>query len=241
MDLKIKDVAELLNVSEITIRNWVGNALIPAYKINGQYLFSRPEIESWVINHKLKTDEGVSPFCTNQKKKTSEAESKQSAGSQKFSLYRALHKGQVLNQIPGTEKEDVIRNATEQLSHAEKVDSEMLADMLIDREKLQPTALNNGIAVPHTRDFVLSPTHDIVVFAFPEKPIAYGALDGEPVHTLIFLFACSDKRHLHLLAKIAHLSSQEPIRKMLQERPNKEKLLEFIEGWERAIPGPQED
>jgi nitrogen PTS system EIIA component len=96
------------------------------------------------------------------------------------------------------------------------------------------------MAVPHTRDFVLTLTHDVVIFAFPEKPIPYGALDGEPVHTLIFLFACNDKRHLHLLAKIVHLSSQKHIRKMLQDKPNKEKLLEFIESWEGAIPNPQE-
>lgn len=239
MDLKIKDVAELLNVSEITVRKWVEDNQIPTYKISGQYRFSRPEIETWVMNHKLTQDGGVSPFSIQVKPKLSETDHKPTPGSQKFSLFRALHKGQVLSHIPGSEKEEVIRTSTKLLT--QNIDHEMLADMLIDRERLHPTALNNGIAVPHTRDFVLSPTHDVVVFAFPEEPIAYGALDGEPVHTLIFLFACNDKRHLHLLAKIAHLSNQPSIRKMLQERPGKEKLLEFIESWEGAIPAPQDD
>ena len=239
MDLKIKDVAELLNVSQITVKKWVESAIIPTYKINGQYRFSRPEIESWVMRHKLKTEEGISPFSIEVKKTSTD--STPTAGSQKFSLYRALHKGQVLANVQGLAKEEVIRKCTKLLAQTQKIDSEMLAEMLIDRERLHPTALDNGIAVPHTRDFVLSPTHDVVIFAFPEKPIPYGALDGESVHTLIFLFACNDKRHLHLLAKIAHLSSQETIRKMLQGKPNKEKLLEFLEGWERAIPSPQED
>lgn len=236
MDLKIKDVAELLNVSQITIQKWVEDGLIPTYKIDSQYRFSKQEIESWVMSHKLTTKEGVSPFSIKPKKDVSDKNP--TAGNQKFSLYRALHKGQVLHNISETGKEDVIRKSTKLIAETQKIDSEMLSEMLIDRERMHPTALNNGIAVPHTRDFVLSPTHDVVVFAFPDKPIAYGALDGEPVHTLIFLFACNDKRHLHLLAKIAHLSSQESIRTMLKKKPNKDQLLEFIEGWERAIPTP---
>lgn len=236
MDLKIKDVAELLNVSQITVQKWVEDGLIPTYKIDGQYRFSKQEIESWVMSHKLTTKEGGSPFSI--KQKSTPSESNPTAGNQKFSLYRALHKGQVLHNIAENGKEDVIRKSTKLIAETQKIDSEMLSEMLIDRERLHPTALNNGIAVPHTRDFVLSPTHDVVVFAFPDKPIPYGALDGEPVHTLIFLFACNDKRHLHLLAKIAHLSSQESIRQMLQQKPSKDQLLEFIEGWERAIPTP---
>jgi len=36
MDLKIKDVAELLNVSETTIRRWLKDGKIPAYQLNHQ-------------------------------------------------------------------------------------------------------------------------------------------------------------------------------------------------------------
>lgn len=240
MDLKIKDVAELLNVSEMTVHRWIGDAKIPVYKIHGQYRFSRPEIESWVLSHKFKNSEGLSPFSA-EVKPNSLNEAKQTSGSQKFSLFRALHKGQVFGPISGSDKEVVIRTCTKLLEKTQNIDSEMLADMLIDRERLQSTALNHGIAVPHTRDFVLSATHDVVVFAFLDKPIPYDALDGIPVHTLIFLFACNDKRHLHLLAKIAHLSSQPEIRKLLETQPSKESLLEYIEKWERSIPNPQDE
>mgnify|MGYP003330610149 CR=1 FL=1 len=50
MDLKIKDVAELLNVSETTIRRWLVGGQIPAYRLNHQYRFSRLEIENWMKN-----------------------------------------------------------------------------------------------------------------------------------------------------------------------------------------------
>ena len=88
------------------------------------------------------------------------------------------------------------------------LDAGVIGDLLLDREALQPTALSNGIAIPHTRDFLLNAHYDVVTIAFLKNPIDYGALDGKPVHTLFFLFATDDKKHLHLLAKIAHLSSQ---------------------------------
>lgn len=98
-----------------------------------------------------------------------------------------------------------------------------------------PTALNNGIAVPHARDFLTKGPFDSVVIVFPEKAIEYGALDGKPVHTLFFLFACSDKRHLHLLAKIAHLCSDEQALQFLRTRPDKKKILEFIKHSEGSL------
>lgn len=243
MDLKIKDVAELLNVSETTIRRWLSDGKIPAYRINHQYRFSRFEIEDWVMSHKLgKTNNGVSPF--NELGKTENDEEKNIlafGGSKQFSLYRAIHKGGVIHRVPGNTKEEIIRTTMKIIAKDLNLDADVLTDLLLDREALQPTALNNGIAIPHTRDFLMNAHNDVVPVVFPEKPIAYGALDGKPVHTLFFLFACDDKRHLHLLAKIAHLSSQANTLDLLQMQPTKEKLLEFIKNWESNIQQAKED
>ena len=50
MDLKIGDVAELLQVSEKTIRRWLAEEKIPSYRINDQYRFSLMEIENWMMS-----------------------------------------------------------------------------------------------------------------------------------------------------------------------------------------------
>ncbi|KAF3362842.1 Nitrogen regulatory protein [Chlamydiales bacterium STE3] len=237
MDLKIKDVAELLNVSATTIRRWLYEGKIPAYRIQGHYRFSRIEIQSWVLNQKL--DKEMAPPLENEfSEPLLEDTPQKGGGSKQFSLFRALNKGNVFHQVPGSTKEEVILKATKMLSEKMHLDADVLAELLLDREKLQPTALNNGIAAPHTRDFLLSSHHDVVAFVFPEKQILYGALDGKPVHSLIFLFASDDRRHLQLLAKIAHLSCQEESIRFLQTSPSKEQLLEYIKCWESNIPSP---
>jgi PTS system nitrogen regulatory IIA component len=242
MDFKIKDVADLLNVSETTVRRWLNAGEIPAYKIQGQYRFSRPEIENWVMKQKLGKEEGHSPFSSNQPAKKKTRPSEASNGSQKFSLFRALHKGDVLHQVPGKSKEEVIRATTKHLSAQHDVEPDFLADLLIERERLQPTSLNHGLAIPHTREFILDERHDVITVVFPEESISYGALDGEPVHTMFFLLAGSDRRHLHLLAKLAHLSGQNSeFKKLLRQKPNKEKLLQFVKDWESQIEDPAEE
>lgn len=237
MDLKIKDVADLLNVSETTIRRWLVDDKIPAYRINHQYRFNRLEIEDWVMSQKLSKGSHTSTHSSHpdNSEASQETPSQASGGSKQFSLYRAIHKGGVLYDIPGTTKEEVIRTTMKQLAIELNLDAEVISDLLMDREKLQPTALNNGIAIPHTRDFLLNAHYDVLAVVFPEHPIEYGALDNKPVQILFFLFASDDKRHLHLLAKTAHLSSQPETLQFLQSKPSKDKLLEYIKNWESNI------
>lgn len=232
MDLKLKDVADLLNVSEITIRRWLADGKIPAYRINHQYRFSRAEIENWVISHKLPP---IDHPKASPEPQSAEEKSPASRGIKQFSLFRAVHKGGVLNKVPGETKEEVIRYAATAIAKELGLDADVVAELLIDRENLEPTSLNNGIGLPHARDFLLNTPQDLVLVVFPEKPIAYGSLDGKPVHTLFFLFACDDKRHLHLLAKIAHLCNHDDTHQFLKMRPQKQSLLEFIKNWESKL------
>lgn len=231
MDLKIKDVAELLHVSEITIRRWLASGQIPAYKLNHQYRFSRLEIENWMMSCKLKQEKGFSAFG----EKEEEAGSSHKAGLQQFNLFRAINQGDVLCGVAGETKEEVIQNCARQISADLGLDGDLVAELLLDRERLMPTALNHGIAVPHPREFILKDQKDRVVVVFPKKPVDFGALDGLPVHTLFFLFSSEDKKHLHLLAKVAHLSSSEEALEFLRSKPSKETVLSYIKQWEAKI------
>lgn len=231
MDLKIKDVAELLNVSETTIRRWLQEGKIPAYRMHHQYRFSRIEIENWMMNFRLKKEEPVEEEEIYPKS----SHDKISAGSQQFSLFRAIHRGTILHEDLGSSKEEIIKRSLEKIATPLSLDGEVITELFLDRERLMPTALCNGLAVPHTRDFLLDGPHDVVSIAFLPKPIDWGALDGMPTHILFFLFAANDKRHLHLLAKIAHLSNDPNTLAFLAKSPEKGDLLDYIKMWEQKV------
>ena len=244
MDLKIKDVAELLNVSETTIRRWLQENKIPAYKLNHQYRFSRTEIENWVLSCKMgKIKDDFNPFLSKENKislKSDKAKTilGQKIGTQAYSLFRGIYKGGVINNVKGRTKEDVIRSSVKIIAKNLSLDANVLTDLLLDRENLMPTTLNHGIAVPHTRDFLIPKQYDIVTVVYLDNPIDFGALDGQKVKTLFFLFACDDKRHLHLLAKIAHLTRNKDTLRFINQHPGKADLLNYIKNWEAKLSVP---
>ncbi|MGR3973186.1 MAG: PTS sugar transporter subunit IIA [Candidatus Rhabdochlamydia sp.] len=238
MDLKIKDVADLLNVSETTVRRWLKDGKIPAYQLNRRYRFSRGEIEDWIMDCKLKlTKNGFSPFNEKPDELGDDEEmNKQRIGRQQFGLYRAMCKGGVVTDVAAKTKEEFIRAVMRQVAPKLGLDVEVISELLLDREKLMSTALNSGLAVPHPRDIVLElPGSDAVITAFPKEPIEFGALDSQPVHTFFFLFSASDKTHLHLLSKLAHLGSQTSALEFLATKPTEEELFAYIKDWEAKI------
>jgi len=237
MDLKIKDVADLLNVSTTTIRRWLKEGKIPAYQLHHQYRFSKSEIEDWMLKCKLKlSKDGFSPFEEKQIYPPQGDLEPARGGMQTFSLYRAMAKGGVVHNTPGRTKEQFIRNAMQKVAPRLGLDFELVTELLMDREELMPTALNHGIAVPHTRDTVLRPpSSDLIITVFPEKPLDWGALDGKLVHTAIFLFSSTDKTHLHLLSKVAHLGTRPDALEFLSTKPSQEKLLSYIKDWEATV------
>ncbi|MBI5273910.1 MAG: PTS sugar transporter subunit IIA [Chlamydiales bacterium] len=237
MDLKIPDVAQLLGVSETTIRRWLAEGKIPAYRLHHQYRFSRPEIENWMMSCKITQKEKIFRFLEKEEPKHQNIENTTvvAQGWQTFSLYRSLHKGGIIFNSTATTKEELIKETTKEIAQKFHLDEDVIVDLLLDRERLMPTALNQGFAVPHTRDFLLKDGFDAVIIVFPKNPIDWGALDGMLVHTVFFLFACDDKHHLNLLAKLAHLSSDENIVHFLKNQPDQKMILEYIRGWELSL------
>ncbi len=221
MDLEIDEVSELLNVPMAVLCEWITEGKIPAYSIHDRYRFNRQEIENWILKQ---NDAQTRNERTGLKK-----------GHQHFNLYRAIHKGDVIHDSKSHDRASAFTSAAEKIAHKLQLDSEIVLEHLLERENLAPTALGYGYAIPHARDFLLTGQHDSVTVVFLQNPIAYGALDNQPVHTLFFLFACDDKRHLALLSKIAHLLQKLPIREFLASQPEKKALLDLIKNWETTL------
>ncbi|MDR2539279.1 MAG: PTS sugar transporter subunit IIA [Chlamydiales bacterium] len=237
MDLTIKDVAELFNISETAIHRLLLHNKIPSYCINGEHRFGLIEIENWMLKFDLKKlqetascDQQTYPLADQKQQVQIE-----SGGRVQFCLYRALHQGDVLANVKGNKKEEIISSVAKIVAPKLNVDADVLTELLIDREDLSPTALGNGLAIPHTREILTKRSFDMVFIVYPESPLEYGALDSKSVHTLFFLFAGSDKAHLQLLAKLAHFSSHKQAFQLLLDGSDKATLLDFVRNWEGQL------
>ena len=122
------------------------------------------------------------------------------------------------------------------LSFSEKLDRNVLLDALLSREEMMSTAIGNGIAIPHVRLFdSMSLQEDIVVVAYLFEPVDWVAPDEKPVHTLFFVLASDETRHLQILAEIAQLASDEDFVDFLKTMPPREALIERIQQVEEKM------
>lgn len=55
--LKLKDVAALLKVGEKTVYSMAQTGELPAFKVRGQWRFSRKDIDAWIEHQKHTTQD----------------------------------------------------------------------------------------------------------------------------------------------------------------------------------------
>lgn len=221
MSMQAKDIAQMLHLSERTVRRWVQEGKIPAYQFHRQYRFDRLELQDWMLKRAyFRNEKQILP--------KPEANAYGAVSLRQHLLYRALSKGGVFDQIDAKSKAEAISLSTALIAAKLNADADVIKEMLVDREAMSSTGILNGVAIPHTRDFLLPKPVDFVSVVYLKQPIQWGALDAIPVHTLFFVMACENWRHLQLLAKIALLCQQPTFSQLLRQRANVQQLLTFI-------------
>jgi nitrogen PTS system EIIA component len=218
MNLKIKDIIELLNVSEKTVYRWINEGKIPVYKIGGQYRFSETEINEWIINNKLENNLNLS-------KKVVELTSPK----KHVSLSEIIKNGGIFYNVSGNNAKEIIKNCVDMIHLPEDMNREKLLKLIIERENLMPTAIGRGIAIPHPRNPIIADVEDeSLSICFTKNEIDYGAIDGNKVHTLFIILSANPRRHLEILSKISYLTQDEVFMNLIKNRDKEENIINYL-------------
>jgi PTS system nitrogen regulatory IIA component len=216
MKLNVRDAAQLLNVTEKTVYRWIKQGVIPAYQINDQYRFSRAELLEWATSRKI----SVSPEIF------AEPEGGEAPPP---SLSEALRAGGVHYRIGGTDKATVLHAVVDMMKLPEEVDREFLYQVLLAREALGSTGIGEGIAIPHVRNpIVLHLSRPMVTLCFLERPVDFGALDGQPVTTLFTLISPTVRAHLYLLSRLGFALRDPDFKNAVLRQAPREAILEAL-------------
>lgn len=145
-----------------------------------------------------------------------------------------MRRGGVFYNIAGETPAEVLADAVSILPVPDGVDRAALLDAILEREALMPTAVGDGIAVPHPRaPLVSDPAVQFVSVCFLRKPVDWRALDRKPVGTLIVICSASPRLHLGTISRVNFLCRQASFRKLLQARASREELIAAVEAAER--------
>jgi PTS system nitrogen regulatory IIA component len=105
-----------------------------------------------------------------------------------------------------------------------------LYQTLLAREKLAPTTVGAGFALPHPRDPIVSGVElEVVHLCFFEKPVDFGALDGQRVHTALLLLSPGVETHIQLLALVAFALRDDELCSDLIERAPRDVILRRVD------------
>ncbi len=213
MELTVKDVANLLTVTEKTIYRWLKQGSLPAYRVSNHYRFNRAELLEWATSRQINVSADLFREPAN-------------AQIPLYSLGEALSLGGIHYRVEGHNKESALRSVVGLMRLPQDVDRDFLLQVLLAREALSSTAIGDGIAIPHVRNpIVLHVTEPVVCLCFLEEPIDFNSLDGRPVHCLFTLVSPTVKTHLYLLSRLAYALRDGSFRNVIEKQGSREKIL----------------
>jgi len=223
MMIGLKEVAQMLAVSEKTIYRWIAKKEIPAYKIGEGYRFNRVELLEWATARKIKVSYTIfdEPFETD---------------DELPSLTEALNAGGIHYRIPGSDKESVLRSIVNIMHIPDDVDKEFLIGALLARENLGTTAIGDGMAIPHVRNpIIFHVKKPVLALCFLEQAIDFKALDGKAVDTVFTIITHTVRSHLHVLSRLSYALHQPAVRSVLNGASNRQAILASLANFESTL------
>jgi PTS system nitrogen regulatory IIA component len=156
------------------------------------------------------------------------------------SLLAALEAGGVFYRISGSDKESALKEVVQVLRLPEEVDRAFLLRVLLAREAIAPTAVGDGIAIPHVRNpVVLHVGRPSLTLCFLERAIDYGALDGKPVGALFTIISPTTRAHLHLMSKLSFVLRDSGVRRTVRRQAPRQEILQEISRVEQQLRLPE--
>jgi PTS system nitrogen regulatory IIA component len=154
------------------------------------------------------------------------------------SLIELIRRGGDFRIIPGAVPRDLLANLIGTMGLPLSVDRTALLDAVLEREALMPTAVGNGIALPHPRSpLIAKSAEQFVSIAFAESSLNWEALDGKPVHTVMLILSASPRMHLHTLSRINYFCQQRSFVALLERRASPAEILQIIAETEKTWGG----
>ena len=133
--------------------------------------------------------------------------------------------------LEGKTKEEIIKEMAQLFVKSEVLDSEDLEEFvkeINEREKLTPTGMQDGIAIPHARTPLVKKLS--LALGISHEGVDFESMDGEP-SKLIFMIAAPEetkKEHLDLLAEISKLSYEEELVEKIEKLTSVEEIFETL-------------
>jgi nitrogen PTS system EIIA component len=219
MQLKIKDLTKILDISEKTLHEWIKEKKLPVYKISHQLHFNAAEIKEWVLKNNIHVPSGFLD----------------TPSGSPLDLPLLVKKGGIFFDIPGETPVEAIKNAVDVMPIPPETSKDIVTFSLLEREEMMPTAVGKGIAIPHPRNPIIADIdNESVTLCLLKNPVDFKAVDNEPVNAMFIILSANSKRHLQILARISYLCRQNDLIDHIRSKHPADVIFSCIEEKENS-------
>ncbi len=224
MQLTVRDVAGIFNISEKTVFHWIKHRNLPVYHVGEAYRFSRSELLEWASA----TQTDVTAEIINISDQDPLLMPR---------LDDALRAGGVNYGVCGADKASVLDAVVQSLNLPEETDRPFLYQVLLSRESLGSTGIGDGMAIPHVRNpIVLQIPRSMISLCYLEQAVDFGALDGQPVSILFTLISPTVRTHLNLLSKLSFALSDAQFKTIIKQKSQTNVIFAEARRIEEKLP-----
>ncbi len=134
----------------------------------------------------------------------------------------------VVAQLRATNKKQALQELAKRAAVITGIQERTIYDVLIERERLGTTGIGMGIAIPHGR----LPGLDKLcgIFARLDRPVAFDAIDDQPIDLIFLLLApeSAGADHLKALARVSRLLRDRTVCEKLRGTDNADALYALL-------------
>jgi len=221
MLLSVRDVADILKVSENTVHQWIAARSLPASQVNGECRFNKVQLLDWATANQIEIP--ATAFRT--------------ATASAPRLDDSLARGGIIRGVAGGDKAAILRSILPKLPLSDEDDRQSLLSMFLARESLGSTSIGDGIALPHPKLPIVQPnTAPAITLCFLSQPVDWAAVNREPVTALFVLLCPTVRVHLHLVSRLVSALRDATFRDLVRRQAPDHELLSQARKLESAAP-----
>lgn len=135
----------------------------------------------------------------------------------------------VLSHLQARDVQGVVEEVSARAGSVGVAPEEVIAEKLLEREKVHSTVMGSGLAIPHAT--VPGLAQPVIGVALARDPILFGPADTDPVRVFVVLLSPPgfEREHVKILARICRLMRHDEFLDELEAAADNEGIIQVIE------------
>ena len=225
-DFDVESLSQYLHITAAQVVKMAERQTVPARKIGGQWRFSRAEIHHW-LEERIGAGDGDD--LAHVQGLLDQAAAGRDPATVRIS--ELLLPEAIAIPLPARTRSSVIKSMVELAAKTGHLwDSAEMAEAVEARERLHPTALDNGVALMHPRrplpSIVAQP---LLALGRTAGGIPFGGDTGQLTDIFFLICSVDDSQHLRTLARLSRLISTEGFLAGIRTATDSAAVLSLVE------------